>query len=734
MNAYSNISPFILLSLLLLLSCSKVPTAFERDNPNDPDNPTFEIPSPLNFQTQILSDRKIQLVWEDTINYITGYIVEKSLNGESFLPLDTLESSIRSYIDESGNVLQTTRYSLTAFRVGSDGKRKSSDSKFVYIDFGTIINSNVSYNSDTTAINFNWDFQNLWPFVSVVYDDSLTPIDTLFSGANSYTTPAFEKDFSEFTYTIKSYSSIEEASANNPIGQIEGGYFGNMEFLPQITDVTVIDEGTVVINWNDNSSFEDGFQILRSKGFNRITAGEPEVIATLEPNQTSYIDTLNPLDGYQNNSFDGQSLSKTYYGIRATKNDTQTGIFGEEIFIDLPTPELELINSDKNSIILAWPNAQSWSAKEKSLAKNFVLQRQVDKGIFQDYKILPKSIFEYRIDDLDPVLQYSFRVKTLTSKHSNLISASYFNKLVEEQFYELPSAHHIDFSNSGKLFTTTKRYSSSSADWGMKIIDSQGGTILYSKNKNGITGSDIAENLNWVGYFSLDENFIYNYIIFDFKTDTLVREIKNPFNGYTNYPVSKFSPSEDSFFILGGRSYIKGITIQDFAEIFFNPSSGPTSTPRELDLSATSDTIAYNISDTFQLINNTGKSLSFTPTLGFGRLSHSVRISPLGNYIGLVSDFDNCIIFDLKSKQEVFRDLRAETISFSFDEKYFSTSKFNVLKIHDLQSKVHKTSIFFNSEIVEVKFSPSENILLVATSQEGIFQFSISDEKSWGRF
>ena len=61
-------------------------------------------------------------------------------------------------------------------------------------------------------------------------------------------------------FELKFFLSNGNFDLENPYTRYGGEYF-TMEFIPEITGIEIINESKVIINWEDNSGFEDGFQI-----------------------------------------------------------------------------------------------------------------------------------------------------------------------------------------------------------------------------------------------------------------------------------------------------------------------------------------------------------------------------------------------------------------------------------------------------------------------------------------
>ncbi|MEQ9353522.1 MAG: hypothetical protein RJQ00_13175 [Vicingaceae bacterium] len=708
----------------MIPACSDAPTKIERDNPGDPEVFGFVLNPVQDISTSILEDKMIEVVWTDSSLVPTNYILRKKLRAsDSYTPIDTLDAETRKFIDESGEIFEDTKYEIISLRKQQSGEEVFSEGINSGIDFGRLVSPTYTYNFDTTAIVFNWEFNTDWPFTAVVttYDNDLerdVVLDTL-SNTNTYTTPTFEKDFQEKFFELKFFLSNGNFDLENPYTRYGGEYF-TMEFIPEITGIEIINESKVIINWEDNSGFEDGFQILRSQGSNRNDAGEPEVLATVPPNTTSFTDTLNPFIGYTRGPFGGESLKKSYYGILAYKNDTQTGSFGAELVIDIARPELSIQNSTTSSVTL------TWDTDSRDLVKNYILERKINEGSFLTYKTVDPNVNQFTDTQIDTSNTYTYRIKSLTSRYSESVRIGFVGSPVQVDFYDLNGANHIKFSKSENLITASLEN-----DTRIAIVDISAGNVIYSKSvsQSYLSGPSIYEPENFIGYYSTEDGL---FTVKDFETDTTVFNLKNPLGRFPGFVTSIFSEQDNSLYMMAGRSELKKFDLTTKQVVFSKPAFGPTYTIREFDLSPNQDSVVFNYRGSFQLIDSEGNSLNFSPSIPSNSDARKVRFSPSGKYISLISGFNEGYIYNAKTKDQI-RSLSTEAISFSHNEKYLATIKHKLLKILDFDSMNLKITKAFNSAVLDVKFSSKENILFVSTKYNGIFKFKITDNKTWSQ-
>ncbi|MGN8226383.1 WD40 repeat domain-containing protein [Gracilimonas sp. BCB1] len=715
---------FSFFALLLLCSCAEAPTKFDRNNLNDPEAPKFELEAVHNFSTEILDNKIIEISWVDTSTFATNHILSKKVSASSQSKvLDTLNAGIQSYVDRSNEIDETTTYEIQSYR------RQESDS-LIYsrrvttgLEFGGIASSTVQLNADSTAFIFEWEFETEWPFIGIVFEfdnDSgeELPIDTVF-GSGQYTTPVFEKDFEEKYFEIKFYTS-EESTSDTPYENITGIY-QPLDLTPEITTIDVLNEAMVVINWEDNSHFEEGFQILRAQGFNLNQAGEPEVIATVPPNTTSFTDTLNPLIGYVENEFGGNTLIKTYYGIQALKNETQIGSFGSEAEFEPPTVSLYADDFSSTSLSLGW------QADDYDKVNSFELQKSTDGINFIDYKTFDNLTTSSLEQNLDKDRIHYFRLRSKTSGFTEVVTVKYSTPLVIETEIDFPEAYQLEFSESGKKIVASAGFAYRTDSPEVLIYDLDLQSTLYKGIPTGspITGVDIDEGNKLIALSSGPNDELS---IIDYESNTIVLQKTN----IKAFDI-KFSPNKNFVFSNSCNGVVKKINVNTGEELFSTNDFSTSCSTRSLSISPTGDSIAYNYDGFFKLLNSsTAEPIEFDHVLDYGGTSQNVSFAQNGKYIANVSDFDQAEIHSTETNSRYLL-TRANHISISYDNSYYVTGYRNSLNLYDFESKESEANGFglFTGDILDLTFSTVQNQIALST-KEKIYIIKISNDKKWG--
>lgn len=708
----------------MIQACSDAPTKIERDNLNDPEVFGFVLNPVQDISTSILEDKVIEVEWTDSSKVPTHYILKKKLRfSDNYIAIDTLNKDTRKFYDASGEITKDTKYEIISLRKQESGEEAFSQGINSGIDFGGLISSSHTYNADTTAIQINWELETKWPFIAVLSTidvDVREDIDTVIN-SNTITTPAFEKDFSERIYQVRLFISEVDLENNNTFKVVDGVYYLGMNFAPEITNVEVINESKVILNWEDNSSFEDGFRILRSKGFNRNEAFDPIVLAELDANTTSFTDTQNPFTGFV---IDGSGIErevKTFYDIEVFKNNTKTGISGYQVNFTPPTISLSVSDLTTESFKLHW----STNSPEK--VSQFTLQASSNGNSFFDYKTFQNETFNSTEVNFPTNSVHYFRIKSKTSKYSDRIALQYSNYLDEEANFPFTNSRNIRFSDSGNLIIASKAFFSGDTDTEVVgIFDIKNNSTIYNDAPTGksVNGVDIDEQNNLMALTSYENQLV---TIYNFDTKTI------EYNASINVFDVEFGPENKFVYTNSARDEIYKIDLINKSLKSRKPPFSTTSSLRSISLSPSGDSIAYNSDGLFRLLNSSNfRPIEFSHVLDYGSTAQKVDFSKSGKYISNVSDFDKA---EIHSTNPASRYLQtgAEHISISYDDKLYITAKGSLLRLFELSSNKQILSHTFSGEVLDLLFSPSEELIAIGSS-DGIFLYSISEDKKWSLF
>lgn len=707
---------FIYCLITIFTGCSKTPTSIERVNPNDPESSDFDLENSQNMKTEILDNSTIRISWEDSVLYADYYILRKSLNSSTeFSIIDTIDIDTKEYFDSSGEITLETRYSISNQRQQKSGDVISSDTLFAEIDFGKLNASAViPTNSDSSRVQFSWDFNNNWPFIGVVHykndeNSAEVAIDTLYE-LDNYTTPKFEIDFKYRNYELKFYVSEIDLLNGDVYEKYSATYDGTSEYAPVITDVNIVNESEIIISWSDNSTFEEGFQVLRSQKNNNDISSY-DVIATLANNETVFKDTLNPFNSYS--VPDNQTEVK--YGIRAFKGNSSSADIGTRAQIPTINPKMRLSGITGDSFELTW-------SSESDYVKQYILQLSTNGIDYVDFETFSKEVFSFTSSstDYESSVLY-FRIKTSTSKPSSSIGLSTTPELIEEASFAFEKSRHFRFSESGNLIAVSRGSPFNPLDLGVLIYNLNSNSIIYSKDllNASIHGIDINESKKRIAVASSTKRSV---AVYDYEADTLMY-IKNNFSVYDVH----FSPDANSIYTNSTRGNFSKHDLLTNNDVFTLSDGVATSQSniRQLSVSPTGDSIAYNVNGFLNLSDSLGNLIGFNNPTNIDDISQDVRFSTKGTYLSLTNRTLGAYIYKAKTNSRYF-EFDSRYVSINYNETLVFAGDAYELYLLDLENRKHISTYIFDELITNVAFSPKENIVAVGTSS-GIKIYSLSN-------
>ncbi len=260
--------------------CSTAPE-FERTNWNDPDAPNFVPNRPTNLAHVVNENGSVSLIWLDNTSFETGYRVYKSTNGEPLQFFTNLEPNTTVFTDTTKELGIPTQYGVTAFRDSAESFRASR----TIADFGTISNLEISLNIPENEISLTWiefvDFAHGYNIKrkSDITNTEVKVTEVEFPGVlprnNSVDVPRPTDGFVQ-TYTVSPFlvsgtDTVEFSSLSR--GRNSGG--------PSNVTQSFITSDSLRIEWEDNSSLEEGFELS-------VTIRGVNYLINLPPNTTSY--------------------------------------------------------------------------------------------------------------------------------------------------------------------------------------------------------------------------------------------------------------------------------------------------------------------------------------------------------------------------------------------------------------------------------------------------------------
>lgn len=246
---------FLLFGIFLMLGCQE-PTKIELDNKNDP-NTTSYIPAAPTAVDAELVNSSIIIEWVDNSEAETGFRIERSIDGEDFTSLSTVQSNVTIYEDEPDSLaFNSVLYRVFAFAEAGDSESSLSNPingrypVLVNIDGGGIVNNNESSFSATVPFDSTlqltatplsgWEFSH-WLFESEKL--VINPLDVRVIGRLEY--QALFKRLYDFEALVNGNGRVRETLVLSKNTYSDGSLV-TLEAMP--------DSGWEFVNWSGDLS------------------------------------------------------------------------------------------------------------------------------------------------------------------------------------------------------------------------------------------------------------------------------------------------------------------------------------------------------------------------------------------------------------------------------------------------------------------------------------------------
>lgn len=534
---------FIVL-LIVALSCSTGPD-FERDNEKDPKSREF-IPDISSFEVELNNDKTVSLRWTDNSGFENGFVIAKTMGEQGEVEiLDTLSANSISYTDDSKLLDVPTTYHVGAYKEGTN----SADSiKFISreLDFGEFTNVSAEA-SIGNHIAVNW--QSDIPFADKIVikrrthlSEEIIAIDTIAGNKTSFTFTEAEE-----TYSINVYVHALLKNTAGYYVEIGNANISNISInLPSELKIDVIDEETINVTWQDNSSFNEQFIVYQreAEGQNRVGNDPFEAIDTLsKPGRTSI--------AYSKESYYEFTISP--YRNDVEENKIKSFI----VILHTISPKFNKIESiSENEIILHWNDRNVDYRREfRYPTKRFVIERSINAGDFDHYASLDNTESSIHVEDLDPNLIYTFRIRSLSSGYGQT-QISFSKSIVEENEFNINSWDSPRTLRSTPLGTYfVYEYSHSAGSYGLKLLDPEDGSLIqHLYFDSDFRGFSFSPEEKYVAIFSGSKAGVYEY----------EKSYEIPIKSYNEEASGVFISNEE--IIISNKTNLKKLNIADNTE------------------------------------------------------------------------------------------------------------------------------------------------------------------------
>jgi len=488
---------FFFISLLLLSNCSTSPE-FKRDNFNDPKSTAFT-PDIRSLEVKINNDKTVSLSWIDDSGFEDGFIIGKQLgDSDNMVILDTLSSNTVNYTDNSRQLDFRTTYFVAPFK-----EETVSEDSLVFkskrLEFGNFLNITSEINN-INEITVSWESDMPYADKFVIkkisaIGNEIAVIDTIDGTKSSYSYTELEEIYSPDIYV--------DAFLLNAEGEYQE--IGNISkkdiYINQPTNlqVSVVDEETVAVTWQDNSVFDEQFIVYQRKPNSQYNPGNTPYIA---------IDTVSTTGNIVINYLEGIFYE---FNIAPFKNGNIGSVISPVIVtLNTSAPEITQIESvSENELKLYWyDNNVDYPQEFRYPTKRFVLEKSVNGGEFVPYKTVDRTISSINIDGLGPDLKYRFRIRSLSSGFTQIHTA-FTMAIVEESDFRIDSFDQNENLRSTPLGTYfVYKYN----PYGLKFLNPiTGNEEMRLDFRSDFSGYSFSPDEKYVAIFQGENPGIYEY-------------------------------------------------------------------------------------------------------------------------------------------------------------------------------------------------------------------------------
>ena len=366
-----------------------------------------KFPAPSNVKAEALDDQSIRLTWDDTYVYESGYIIERRTGNNKLIEIAKLDANTRFFVDNELDDGKIYTYIIKAFTEINESRPSSMATtellfpspQKLYIDVLTDHSAKLFW-EDSSVLEIEYILER---------KDNEGDYNTIAKLGNDIRI-YIDEDMQlgeEYTYRIKAKSKVNESEYSNEISTKTGFPSPNNLYAENV------DDQSLKLFWEDNSSFETGFRLERKENGEEFRG-----IASIEPNGTFYIDK-------------GLTFGSTYnyriFAYSATSKSAYSNILSAKTIFPKPT-YLSILVLDDQSVKLSWQNNCSFNT-------GFKIEKKMGKDDFIVVKELPATENSYLDFNLIYGTQYIYRIVATTVSNTS----SYSGEIIVNTIFPGPS-------------------------------------------------------------------------------------------------------------------------------------------------------------------------------------------------------------------------------------------------------------------------------------------------------
>ncbi|MFH0734196.1 MAG: SUMF1/EgtB/PvdO family nonheme iron enzyme [bacterium] len=444
---------------------------------------------PTNLNVVFDTDTSAILSWQDNSSFESEYYIEKSDNGTDFTIVKTVPANTVSTVVEGEYILGTGYI----FRIRAKSPMNISS-------YANSVSKSIVFNNPTglQITNFieseavltwsdNCTFETGFVIEQSEESGAFSEVKTV---AANLTTTTVQGSFlvgKTYNFKIKAKSKVNFSGYSNTVNSA-------IQFnAPTNLQITSYGETAVLLSWQDNSSYETGYEIERSENGSTYTT-----VKTVGAN----INTA---------AVEGTYLTTNQYlfRVRAKTNINYSAYSNVAIASNLPfaaPSSLVLINFTETNVGFTWVDNSSFET-------GFEIERNENDGVYSLIKTVGENVTNVNISEIHTAgVNYKYRVRA----KSNFNYSQYSNIATGNLQFNAPSNFKVTtFTDVLASFQWTDN---SEIETGFEIYKSDDGTTyaLYKTVDANVTSVDITGSYPYgkVFYFKIRAKSQYNYSVF----------------------------------------------------------------------------------------------------------------------------------------------------------------------------------------------------------------------------
>ena len=491
-------------------------------------------PAPSNLTLTATSDQSIALNWIDNCSFEEGYEVWRKNDNGTYEIIDSTAANISVYTDTALTYGTSYSYKVRAFTsINSSGY---SNADVTTTTFPAPSHLTARATSDQ-SITLNWidncSFEEGFEIWRKNDNGTYEIIDSTAANITAYADTALTYGTS-YSYKVRAFTKLNSSNYSDTFP------------APSNLIARATSDQTIALSWNDNCSFEAGYEVWR-----KIGNGTYEILDSTAANISGYENsglTYGTSYSYKVRAFTVMNLSN-YSGL--TYGDSYAKIV--LAFTNLSTSEFS--NSDMTNTMFPAPsNLIARATSDQSIALNWIdncsfeegfeVWRKIGNGTYEIIDSTDSNISGYEDSGLTYGESYSYKLRAFT----NLNTSGYSNAYMSNTMFPAPS----NFS------ATALSDQSISLSWNDNCNYEEGYEI-WRKIGNGIYEIIDSTEANVTSYSNDDVVPVIKLVESEetFSIDVGYRGLPwGATSGYTyNYRIRAFTKLNSSKYVSSGLTY-----------------------------------------------------------------------------------------------------------------------------------------------------------------------------------